>query len=49
MCTYHHHFSTPAFAHIQLYTMYFDSTGGAIALLNYAETLQENWRSLSSH
>jgi len=38
---------------IRLYTMYFDSTGGATALLsNYAaavsDTAQESWRSLSS-
>ena len=48
------HFSTSInITQIRLYTMYFDSTGAATALLsNYAaavsETMQEPWRSFSS-
>ena len=53
MWIFYDHFSTFInITHIRLYTIYFDSTGDATALLsNYAatvsETLQEPWRSLS--
>jgi len=51
MCIYDH-FSINI-TQIWLYTMYFDSTGGATALLSncaaaVSKTMQEAWRSLSS-
>jgi len=53
MWIYDHFFTSVNLTQIRLYMMYFDSTGGATALLsNYAvavsETMQEPWQSLSS-